>query len=104
MDNLSLVIADAAHAVIGAAGYPRGNSELATSEELRLAAPDDVVTVTELAEFLRLHPSMQLHSADIYRRLRRGKLGGFRVGSRWAFRREALDRLVQRTPNPRRAC
>jgi excisionase family DNA binding protein len=68
---------------------------LTTIEEVKQVLQDDLITVGELAEFLQLNPSMQLHSSTIYRRLRRGKLPAFKVGSDWGFSRKAIDRLVQ---------
>jgi excisionase family DNA binding protein len=52
------------------------------------------MTVHELAEYLRVHPS------TIYRLLRHGALPAFRVGSDWRFSREAIDRwrLAQLEP------
>ena len=50
------------------------------------------MTIGELADFLRLHPSMQLHPSTIYRLLRQGKLSAFKVGSKWCFSREAIER------------
>jgi len=66
-----------------------------TNEEVKPALHGHTVTVGELAEFLRLHPSMQLHSSTIYRLLRGGKLRAFKVGSGWGFSRESIDRLVR---------
>ena len=51
---------------------------------------DSVLTVTELASYLRVHP------ATIYRLLKNGKLPGFRVGFDWRFNREAIDEWVGR--------
>jgi excisionase family DNA binding protein len=70
------------------------------NNEVRPAMQGDVMTVGELAEFLRLHPLMQSHSSTIYHMLRRGELRAFKLGSSWGFRREAIDRLVQRTSRP----
>jgi excisionase family DNA binding protein len=50
----------------------------------------DLMTVLELAEFLRVNP------ATIYRLLRDGQIPGFRVGSEWRFEREAIERWQQR--------
>ena len=75
---------------------PKRNPQiLTTNEEAKQALQGDIMTVGELAEFLRLHPSMQLHPSTIYRQLRRGKLPAFKVGSDWGFSREAIGRLVQ---------
>ncbi len=68
---------------------------MTTNEEVKQALQGDIMTVGELAEFLQLHPSMQLHPSTFYRLLRRGKLPAFKVGSDWGFSREAIDRLVQ---------
>jgi hypothetical protein len=83
--------------------HAKGISELRTNEEVRraLQAESKSITVGELAEFLRLHPSMQSHSSDIYRLLRGGKLAAFKLGSVWGFRREAVNHLVQRTSRQR---
>ncbi len=48
--------------------------------------PDEqIFTVTELSEHLRVHPT------TIYRLLRRGLIPGFRVGSTWRFSRAAIE-------------
>ena len=48
--------------------------------------PDRIMTVAELSEYLRVHPS------TIYKLLRSGDLPGFRVGSDWRFNTELIDR------------
>jgi excisionase family DNA binding protein len=45
-----------------------------------------VLTVRELSEYLRVHPS------TIYRLLKNGQLPGFKVGSDWRFDVETIDR------------
>ena len=45
-----------------------------------------VMTVRELSEYLRVHPS------TIYRLLRRNQIPAFRMGSDWRFNIEAIDR------------
>jgi hypothetical protein len=77
------------------------NSELSTNEEQTPGLQGDVVKVGELTEFLQSHPSMHVHSAAIFRSLRQGKLGAFKTGSGWVFRRDAIDRLIQRTSSRR---
>ena len=46
---------------------------------------DDIFTIKELADHLRVHPT------TIYRLLRQGRLPGFRVGSNWRFNRTAIE-------------
>jgi excisionase family DNA binding protein len=48
--------------------------------------PSKVLTVREVSEYLRVHPS------TIYRLLRQHQLPAFRVGSDWRFNVEAIDR------------
>jgi excisionase family DNA binding protein len=81
--------------ILAAKSLKRNPLILATNEEVRQPLQGDIMTVGELAEFLQLHPSMQLHPSTIYRQLRRGKLPAFKVGSDWGFSREAIGRLVQ---------
>jgi excisionase family DNA binding protein len=45
-----------------------------------------VLTVKELADYLRVHP------ATVYRHLKRGRLPAFRVGRDWRFDIEIIDR------------
>jgi excisionase family DNA binding protein len=49
-------------------------------------ARDDIFTIKELSDHLRVHPT------TIYRLLRQGRLPGFRVGSNWRFNRGAIER------------
>jgi excisionase family DNA binding protein len=44
-----------------------------------------VITVGELAEYLRVHRS------TLYRLLKKGQLPGFKIGSDWRFNVEAID-------------
>jgi excisionase family DNA binding protein len=45
-----------------------------------------VLTVLELSEYLRVHPT------TVYRLLRARKIPGFRVGSEWRFSIDMIDR------------
>jgi excisionase family DNA binding protein len=55
---------------------------------------NNIMTVGETAEYLRVHPS------TIYRLLQQGKIPAFKVGSDWRFSRAAIDRwcLAQLEP------
>jgi excisionase family DNA binding protein len=48
--------------------------------------PPKVLTVRELSEYLRVHPT------TVYRLLRANQLPGFRVGSEWRFSIDMIDR------------
>jgi excisionase family DNA binding protein len=50
-----------------------------------MANEDEIFTIKELSEHLRVHPT------TIYRLLRQGRLPGFRVGSNWRFNRAAIE-------------
>ncbi len=50
-----------------------------------MASPTKVMTVNELAEYLRVHRS------TIYRLLKKGQLPGFKIGSDWRFNVEVID-------------
>jgi excisionase family DNA binding protein len=50
-----------------------------------MASQEQVFTIKELSEHLRVHPT------TIYRLLRQGRLPGFRVGSNWRFNRAAIE-------------
>jgi excisionase family DNA binding protein len=49
----------------------------------------EVMTVKELADYLRVHPT------TVYRLLRTRQLPGFRVGSEWRFNRAAIEQWQQ---------
>ena len=51
----------------------------------RMQQPTKVLTVNELAEYLRVHRS------TIYRLLKKGLLPGFKIGSDWRFNVEVID-------------
>ncbi len=45
----------------------------------------NVLTLEELASYLRVHPS------TVYRMLKKGQIPAFKVGSDWRFNLEAID-------------
>ena len=54
-----------------------------------------IMTVKELAAYLRVHPS------TIYKLLRLGELPGFRVASEWRFNLATIDSwLLERNAKP----
>jgi len=59
---------------------------IATTHRALPRLSDNVLTVDELADYLRVHRS------TIYRLLKRGALPAFKVGSDWRFHRESIDR------------
>jgi excisionase family DNA binding protein len=52
--------------------------------------PSRVMTVNELADFLRVHRS------TVYRLLKTNSLPAFRVGSDWRFNTETVNEWMQR--------
>jgi excisionase family DNA binding protein len=50
--------------------------------------PDMIMTVNELALYLRVH------ATTIYRLLKDNRVPAFRVGSDWRFSRRAIDRWM----------
>ncbi len=53
--------------------------------------PSEIMTVEELAEYLRLDPQ------TVYRRFRRGQLPGVRIGKAIRFKREVIDNWLRAT-------
>lgn len=51
-----------------------------------MASKNDIFTIKELSEYLRVHPT------TIYRLLREGRLPAFRVGTNWRFTRIAIEK------------
>ena len=56
----------------------------------KYSGTSDLLTVSELATYLRVHPT------TIYRLSKLSKLPGFRVGSEWRFNRDAIDDWIRR--------
>ena len=50
---------------------------------------DAVLTVTELARYLRMKP------ITIYKHVAGGKLPGFKVGSHWRFKKATIDSWIE---------
>jgi excisionase family DNA binding protein len=49
-----------------------------------------VLTLEEVAQFLRIHPS------TVYRLLRKHTIPAFKVGSDWRFNRESVENWVKK--------
>ena len=52
--------------------------------------PDEILTLKELAEYLKLAEK------TAYRLAAEGKLPGFKVGGSWRFRREDINAWIQK--------
>ena len=59
---------------------------------LKSMADDDVLTVKEICDILRVHPS------TLYKLIRQGKIPSFRIGSEWRFRKDVILRLMAESP------
>jgi len=64
------------------------NIELTTKAAGETGNRSRLITVRELAAYLRVHPT------TVYRLLRQEKIPSFRVGSDWRFDREAIERWM----------
>ena len=53
-----------------------------------MALDREILTVKEVGEALRVHPS------TLYRLVREGRIPAFRVGSEWRFRKEGIVRWI----------
>jgi excisionase family DNA binding protein len=51
-----------------------------------MPSDDEILTVKELCDLLRLHPT------TVYKLVRQGKIPRFRVGNEWRFRRDVIER------------
>jgi len=58
---------------------------------------DRVLTITEVAEVLRLHPT------TIYRLVKRGDLPAFKIGGSWRVSSASLDQWLSAASPPRLA-
>lgn len=58
--------------------------------------PDEVMSIGELAEYLKISRS------TLYKLVQEGRLPGQKLGKRWRFHKDAIDEwLKQRPENPR---
>ena len=49
---------------------------------------DDVLTLREICDLLRVHPS------TVYKLLREGRIPSFRIGKEWRFRKDTIMRWM----------
>jgi excisionase family DNA binding protein len=56
--------------------------------EPRRARDQEIMTLYEVAEYLRLHP------VTAYRMVKRGDVPAFRIGTEWRFRRKQINRWI----------
>ncbi|MBF0254830.1 MAG: helix-turn-helix domain-containing protein [Candidatus Omnitrophica bacterium] len=54
-----------------------------------MQSEEDVFTVPELANYLRMKP------ITIYKHVAGGKLPGFKVGSQWRFKKRTIDNWIE---------
>lgn len=52
-----------------------------------------VMTVSELADYLKMN------DVTIYKHAQRGKLPGFKVGSKWRFKKDTIDKWIEQQEN-----
>jgi len=49
-----------------------------------------VMTVSEVADYLKMK------TVTIYKHAQNGKLPGFKVGSKWRFKKETIDKWIEK--------
>jgi excisionase family DNA binding protein len=54
----------------------------------RMAGDDEVLTVKEVSEILRVHPE------TVRRLVKKGKIPSFRIGTEWRFRSDQIARWM----------
>jgi excisionase family DNA binding protein len=64
-------------------------SKMTTERKDTPSAAGQVMTVREVAEWLRIHPT------TLYRLLREDKIPGFRIGADWRFNRETVEEWLK---------
>lgn len=52
-----------------------------------------VMTVVELADYLKMK------TVTIYKHAQEGKLPAFKVGSKWRFKRDTIDKWIEKQEN-----
>ncbi|MDO8431530.1 MAG: helix-turn-helix domain-containing protein [Candidatus Binatus sp.] len=89
----------------GKRGTAEPKADTATASSQPSSVAEATLTIPELAEYLRVHPT------TIYRLLRAGRIPGFRTGNLWRFDRAVIDRWAEQqtasshsegSPPPRR--
>nr|WP_208624120.1 helix-turn-helix domain-containing protein [Prosthecochloris sp. ZM] len=60
---------------------------------MSLGMPDEIMTIREVAKFLKLTEK------TAYRLASEGRLPGFKVGGSWRFRRADIDAWIEKQKN-----
>ena len=55
-----------------------------------------MLTLKELAEYLKMK------EVTIYKHAQEGKIPGFKVGSKWRFKKETIDKWIEKQEKGRR--
>ena len=61
-----------------------------------VAKRDDIMTMDELAEYLKISKS------TLYKLAQENKLPGQKIGKRWRFHRDSVDEWLKTSPGPKR--
>ena len=63
-------------------------SAISKRKALSSMADDDILTLKEICDLLRVHPS------TVYKLVREGRIPSFRIGSEWRFRKDVILRWI----------
>ena len=69
----------------------RANYAPRTADSAMQTDEDQILTIEELANYLKVSKS------TLYKLVQEGKVPGQKVGRHWRFRRETIDRWLDRT-------
>ena len=58
----------------------------------RMAVDPEILTVKEVSDLLRVHPS------TLYKMIKQGRISSFRIGADWRFLKDRIERwMVEQT-------
>ena len=67
---------------------------MGSTESVSGAAMDEVFTLEEVADYLKVHPS------TVYRLVKKSQIPAFKIGSDWRFNSDSIQRWVKARLSP----
>lgn len=69
--------------------------QLLAKGDLTMTSVMIVMTVAEVADYLKMK------TVTIYKHAQEGKIPAFKVGSKWRFKKDTIDKWIERQENDR---